>query len=138
MAAYKPKPTEIPHTEFNLKSFLNFHSIFNLVVIGIIFYIPLAWSRYLNANYVSAKFFLLFLVSSLSLVISCRKLVLPQLSKSLWILMGLAVLLHLTTLLVSQNLTDAMYLFKFFSFCFMIYYFYSLKVSDLQEIFKDG
>ncbi|MBC7741418.1 MAG: O-antigen ligase family protein [Bdellovibrionaceae bacterium] len=111
-------------------------ALLNFLVLGIIFFIPLAWSRYLNANYVSAKFFLFFLVSSLSLLVSFRKLIIPQLSKILWVLIIGLFTLHLAAPLVSQNLTDYIYLFKFFGFCFFTYYFYTRQLTDLDAIFS--
>ncbi len=117
-------------------TFFKENSILNLFILAILFFIPLAWSRYLNANYVSAKFFLLFFVSAVSLLVSFKQLILPKLSRSFWALLIATFVLHLTTLLVSQNLTDFIYLFKFFSFCFLIYYFYSLKLDGLAEVFR--
>lgn len=119
-----------------LKSFFKEYSALNLLLIAIVFYIPLAWSRQLNANYVSAKFFLLYLVSAISLLVSFRQLIIPQLSKFLWTIFIALFALHLIAPLISGRPTDYIYLSKFLAFCAMSYYFYTRKTQSMDQVFN--
>jgi O-antigen ligase len=118
------------------KDFLKEHSILNLLIITIIFCIPLVWSRYLNANYVSAKFFWLYFVSAISLLVSFKSVLIPKLSKMTWVLFLLIFILHFITPLISEKPSDLIYLSKFITFCFMVYYFYTRKITSLEDLFK--
>ncbi len=110
-------------------------SFLQIVILGGIFLIPLVWSRYLNANYVSAKFFLVYLISSFSLLVSTRKLILPQLPKPLFFSILAIVFCHIISPIVSKDVVHVLYMFKFLSFSFFAYYFYSLKI-DLNDFLK--
>lgn len=104
-------------------------SFLHIVILGGVFLIPLVWSRYLNANYVSAKFFLVYLISSLSLFVSSRWCVWPQLPKPLLFSIMAMIALHLTSPFISGDLVHVLYMFKFLSFSFFAYYFYTLKID---------
>ncbi len=110
-------------------------SFLDLIIICGIFIIPLIWSKLLNANYYSAKFFLVFLVSSISILASSRFLTWPALPKVLLWTLGILVLLHLTSPLLSGQWAHVYYLSKFVSFALLAYYFYTLKI-DLVSFFK--
>ncbi|MBC7420112.1 MAG: O-antigen ligase family protein [Bdellovibrio sp.] len=120
----------------SVKTFFRENSFLNFIVLAIVFFIPLAWSRYLNANYVSAKFFLFFLVTSLALLVSFKKFAVPVLPKWLWAIFGVLVALHFTSPLLTHNFYDYMYLFKFFGFCSLAYYFYGLKTGEIDQAFR--
>lgn len=106
-----------------------------LIVLGGIFLIPLVWSRYLNANYVSAKFFLLYFIAAFSLFVSSKAITLPVLPRILMFsLLGLGVL-HFVSPLVSGQWVHILYMFKFLSFLFLAYYFYGLKM-DIEVVLK--
>lgn len=107
----------------------------HILVLAGVFLIPLVWSRYLNANYVSAKFFLVYLVSSISLLVSSRQFIWPQLPKPLLFSFITLFVLHLMSPFVSGNFVHVLFMFKFLSFCFFAYYFYTLKIN-LNEILK--
>ena len=104
------------------------------IIIGL-FLIPLVWSKYLNANYYSAKFFAVFFVSSLSLFASSRYLMWPSLPKILAWSLSLLVLLHITSPLFSGQWAHVYYMSKFFSFALLAYYFYGLEIN-LASFFK--
>lgn len=110
-------------------------NVLNFFVILVLFFIPLAWSRYLNANYVSAKFFLVYFISSFSLLLISKNINLPKLPIFLKVCLSIVVALQFSTLLITQNWLSIFYLFKFFSFVFFSYYFYSqdIKLAELKK-----
>lgn len=110
-------------------------SFLHIVILGGVFLIPLVWSRYLNANYVSAKFFLVYLISSVSLFASANFLVRPLLNRPLLYSLLAIIGLHLLSPFVSGDLVHVLYMFKFLSFSFFAYYFYSLGIN-LDSFFK--
>lgn len=107
----------------------------HFIVLAGIFLIPLVWSRYLNANYVSAKFFLVYVISSLSLFVSSQKWLWPRLPKPLGISLIIIIFLHLLSPFISGLWVHVLYLFRFLSFVFFAYYFYSLRI-DLAGFLK--
>ncbi len=111
---------------------INFFEIF--ILFGI-FLVPLVWSKYLNANYVSAKFFLVYFISALSLLVSSRKLILPKLPKTLMYSFILLGALHAISPAVSQSWLHFYYIFKFLSFIFLAYFFYTIPI-DLDFFLK--
>ncbi len=115
--------------EFSKKNALDY------LILGVVFLIPLIWSKYLNANYYSAKFFLVYLISSVSLFASSRRLVWPQLPRFLGFSLFLLALLHFASPFLTGNWVHVFYIFKFLSFVFLAYYFYSLQI-DLPGFLK--
>jgi hypothetical protein len=110
-------------------------SFLHIVILGGVFLIPLVWSRYLNANYVSAKFFLVYLISSLSLLVSSRQWLWPELPKPLLFSVLAIIALHLISPAISGDVVHVLYMFKFLSFSFFAYYFYTLKI-DINSFLK--
>lgn len=98
-------------------------------ILACIFLIPLIWSKYLNANYVSAKTFLVYFISSFSLVVSSRRLVIPKLPRVLMYSLIFLIVLHLISPVISQSWTHFYYTFKFISFSLLAYYFYTLPFN---------
>jgi hypothetical protein len=107
----------------------------NYFILAVIFIIPLIWTQYLNANYYSAKFFLVYFISSFSLLASSREWTLPKMPKLLGISLVILATMHLLSPALSGNWVHILYMFKFLSFVFLAYYFYFLKI-DLQEFVK--
>lgn len=105
------------------------------LVLLTIFFIPLAWSRQLNANYVSAKFFLVYFISSFSLILISKTVKLPKLPVFLMTCLAVIVGLQFSTLFIAESWISVFYLFKFFSFVFFTYYFFSqeIKISDVKN-----
>lgn len=120
----------------NFRRFFSENSILNLFLLALIFFIPLAWSKYLNANYVSAKYFLYYVVSSLTLLVSFRRLILPQLPKFLWAALAGISILHFLSPALTGNWYDLMYLGRFLGFCFFSYYFFTLRIKSLDEVYR--
>lgn len=104
-------------------------SILHGLILGGVFLIPLVWSRYLNANFVSAKFFLVYLVSSFSLFASSKELIWPKCPRPLFYSLATLIVLQLSSPLLSGAWVDILYVFKFLSFTFLAYYFYSLRID---------
>lgn len=117
-------------------SWLGFRKyVLHILILAGVFLVPLVWSRYLNANYVSAKFFLVYLVSAFSLFVSSRQWVFPQLPKPLFFALSGLIFLHLVSPFLSGKAVHVLYMFKFLSFSFFAYYFYSLQI-DLEIFLK--
>ncbi len=105
------------------------NGLMNKFILFLIFIVPLIWSKYLNANYFSAKFFIVYLVAALTLFVTSEKIKIPKLPRILSGLLIAMMSLHFTSLLVSQKWTDIYYMFKFFSFAWLVYYFYLLDIN---------
>jgi O-antigen ligase len=114
---------------------ISLKSILNTFVLFLVFLIPLIWSKYLNANYVSAKFFIFYFVSAFSLFLSTQKLIIPKMPKLIGFCLIFIGFLHLSSPLISQKWIDIFYMFKFLGFAFLFYYFYQLKI-DLESFFR--
>lgn len=98
--------------------------------LGLLFFlIPLVWSRYLNANYLSTKTFFFYFVSSLALLGLPSKINLRQIPKPLLIGLGLVLIHYFASHIYEQQWWHVFYLFKMLGFCFITVYIYSQNVQ---------
>jgi hypothetical protein len=98
--------------------------------LGLLFFlIPLVWSRYLNANYLSTKTFFFYLASSLALLGLPSKINLHQIPKSLVIGLGLVIVHYFGAHIYEQQWWHVFYLFKMLGFCFICAYIFSQNIQ---------
>ncbi len=98
-----------------------------IVVTLLLFLIPLVWSRQINANYLSAKTFLFFLTSALSLFFISNEFYLRSWPKRLIVPLLLILVYHFSYYFWGDGFqwSHLFFSFKSLSFVFLIYYFYS-------------
>ena len=99
------------------------------------FLIPLVWSKYLNANYLSAKTFLLYFAASLALFGLPERLNIRRIPKACALLLVLIFCYYVGYYLVDPQYRYFPHLFKMLSFVFVALYIYSLRIKS-SEIFK--
>ena len=100
------------------------------------FLLPLVWSKYLNANYLSTKTFLLYLGSALALLALPDKLNLRQIPKTLYVLLAAVFVYYIGFVLWDFTYFNFLFLFKMLSFVILTLYFYSLNLKS-ETLFKN-
>lgn len=101
----------------------------NVFLALMFFSLPLVWSGYVNANYVTTKTFFLFFLSSLSLFALPTEFKIRHWPRSLWMSFIFVVLYHLLWAIKDGDYYGFLMSFKVFSFFFLVLYFYSLSLT---------
>lgn len=105
-------------------------------LLGLLFFlIPLAWSTRVNANYVTAKTFLIYFLSSVSILFLPTTFKLRKWGKSLTTVVFIILAYQLLWVLKDFDYYGFLYSFKFITLLFFALYFYSLEL-DLEEVFE--
>lgn len=106
------------------------------IVLALLFFLlPLVWSRYVNANYLTAKTFLLYFSSALAILALPARINLRKIPRSLLILLGLIFVYYTVFHLWSLNYLHVLLVFKMLSFVFLTLYFYSLNLK-IDTLFR--
>jgi hypothetical protein len=104
-------------------------------IILLLFLIPIVWSSYVNANYLSTKTFLIYVTSGLAFMALPDDLNLRQIPKKiLWLLLAI-FLYYVGSIAWEQSLTSVFYVFKMLSFVSVTLFVYSLspKIGSVFE-----
>lgn len=106
-------------------------------IILLMFLIPLVWSGYVNANYLTTKTFLIYFVSGLAFMALPSYMNLRQVPRKIWFLLLMIFLYYLGFFFAEGKLSSAFYLFKMLSFVSVTVFVYSLNTS-VESFFKEN
>lgn len=93
------------------------------------FLIPLVWSGYVNANYLTTKTFLIYFVSGLAFMALPNNLNFRQIPKKIWLLLVMIFLYYLAFFFAEAKVSSTYYLFKMLSFVSITLFVYSLNLK---------
>jgi hypothetical protein len=106
------------------------------IILAILFFLlPLVWCRYLNANYLSTKTFLLYFVSALALLAMPSRMNLHKVPAPLLWLLAAVFVYYVGFHFITPGFLNTLYLFKMLSFAVLTLYFFSLNLKT-ETLFR--
>lgn len=115
---------------------INIVSLSSIIIL--LFFIPLAWSKQVNANYYTTKTFLFYFTTSLSFIwlfIRSKEIKFPKLNKTIWIPLFFILCFNLFYPLMMPHWGYALFSFKFYCVLFLTLFLYNLDF-DPQMLWK--
>jgi hypothetical protein len=98
-------------------------------IILLFFLLPLVWSSYVNANYLTTKTFLIYFTSGLALMALPANVNFRQIPRRIWLTLLMIFLYYVSFTFAEGKFSNIYYLFKMLSFASITVYIYSLNAS---------